>query len=441
MQDFELNKRAAESLSAMVQFETVSTPDKDDNESDLIRFHEYLASRYPLVHSVMKLEIVNRLSLLYFWQAPVVTGKPVLFCAHMDVVPATGSWNHEPFSGDIVNGYVHGRGTQDCKNVLVVLMETAEKLLKEGFVPTRDIYFAFGHDEETGGQKGARCISELLSERGIQLDLVLDEGGYIDADKPYHEKKTATICVSEKGFMNIHLIARSAGGHSSAPPRQTALGKICEAVYRIEHHPIKARLHPVVYEGMRLRIGRYSRSYRLLIKHAWLLKPFLLKKMSKNGQNAAVRTTIAATMAEAGKAANVLPQYAHITCNCRLCHGDTCESVLNRIKKQCSDLDIEVSSTDQREASSVSEYRKIEMYAYLSDIIKKVFGNVMVVPAIATGGTDARKYERVCRHVYRFVPFNGENIHKSNEKVAVDMLGKAIEFYSQLITALAGGQH
>ena len=139
--DKEISKRAAESLSHAIQLKTIT-----GEMEEIKKLHQYLRERYTAFHRIASCETIAEGSLLYRWKGTDSEKKPVLFCAHMDVVPVKGEWIHPPFSGEIVNDEIWGRGALDCKCVLIGLLEAAERLAAEGFKPARDLYFAFGHD-------------------------------------------------------------------------------------------------------------------------------------------------------------------------------------------------------------------------------------------------------------------------------------------------------
>ena len=135
---------------------------------------------FPAFHAVAKREIVGGHSLLYTWEGSDPAAKPIALLAHQDVVPvAPGTekdWQQPPFDGVIADGFIWGRGSWDDKGNLYSMLEAAEQMAKAGFRPKRTIYFAFGHDEEVSGQRGAKAIAALLASRGVKLDFVLDEG-------------------------------------------------------------------------------------------------------------------------------------------------------------------------------------------------------------------------------------------------------------------------
>ena len=438
----DLSSRAAESLSEMIRFKTVSSPESNAPAyfSALLRMRDYIKSRYPNVHERMERETVAEYSLVYRWAGRNEGLNPILFCAHMDVVPAEGEWKHEPFSGDVSGNHVHGRGTLDCKNILVCLMEAAEALIGEGFIPERDIYFAFGHDEETGGENGAKNIARLFAGRGITFDMVLDEGGAVQRGYMGVKKPVASVAVTEKGFLTLKLTAHSAGGHSSTPPRHSAIGVISEAVCRVEYKQRKAKLLPVVEEQL-LRLVSYMPSrMRLMTANLWCFKRRILKKMANESHNnALIRTTVASTMTRAGSAPNVLPQKAEVILNLRPIHGDSCVKLTEFVSDLVKGLGVEVEVMRGDDASKISSYSSKE-FKMLESAISDSFGDVVVIPAVMIGGTDARKYEELCENVYRFCPFvmtaaDSAKIHAANESVRIDYLGVAAEFYKNIFKA------
>ena len=213
-----------------MQFQTVSYEDKAKfNEKEFIAFHKFLEQSYPKVHATLKKEIVGDYSLLYTWKGQDDKELPILLAAHMDVVPAEyepeSKWSYPPFQGHIADGFIWGRGTLDDKESVLGILEAMEKLLQDGYVPSRTIYIAFGHDEETGGKDGAAKIAALLNSRGVKLDYVLDEGLTItEGMVPNISKPVALVGIAEKGCLSIELSVESEGGHSMMPPKQTAIG-------------------------------------------------------------------------------------------------------------------------------------------------------------------------------------------------------------------------
>ncbi len=167
-----------ERFAAALRYRTVSYQDTAQiDRTEFERFHQFLQHSFPRVHQQLEWERVGGYSLLYRWRGQDSTLPAVLLMGHMDVVPiepgTEHQWRYPPFGGVVAEGSVWGRGAIDDKITVMGILEAAEALLREGFRPKRDVYFAFGHDEEIGGRHGAQQIVALLKQRGVRLELSL----------------------------------------------------------------------------------------------------------------------------------------------------------------------------------------------------------------------------------------------------------------------------
>ncbi|MFA6508668.1 MAG: M20/M25/M40 family metallo-hydrolase, partial [Treponemataceae bacterium] len=142
-------------------------------EAKLTEFQDFLVTTYPAFHAVTERYVISPFAVAYRWPGTKVPGTaviepPVLLLSHYDVVPVERSqWSVDPFGAELKDGYVWARGTLDTKNSLICALEAAEKLAETGFKPKRDIWFAFGGDEERSGQFGARKASAFFKEKKV----------------------------------------------------------------------------------------------------------------------------------------------------------------------------------------------------------------------------------------------------------------------------------
>jgi carboxypeptidase PM20D1 len=200
---------AAERLAAAIRIRTVSAEDPaafDGAAFDAL--HRHLETAFPRVHAHLQRETVGTFSLLYTWRGTDPSLRPILLLGHMDVVPIEAGtetqWRHGPFEGRIGDGFIWGRGAIDNKSAVLGTLEAVEMLLGEGFRPARTVHLAFGHDEEAGGAAGAREIAALLGRRGVELEMVLDEGGVVgDGLLPGLSAPVALVGIAEKGFVSV----------------------------------------------------------------------------------------------------------------------------------------------------------------------------------------------------------------------------------------------
>jgi len=435
----EVSERAAESLSQVLRCPTVSVK-PTESYPDYTAFttqRHVLEERYPLVFAKMQLTTVAEHSFVLHWHGKNSDKLPLLFCAHLDVVPAGEDWTYDPFGGERANGNIYGRGAIDIKNLLCCLLEAAELQLADGITPEQDIYFAFGHDEEIGGKEGAAAIAGYFTEQNIEFDIVLDEGGFIyqTGDNP----PIAQIAVAEKGIMNLTITARDAGGHASIPTaKHSALGRLSEALVRLEANQMPAKFTPLTTAYFTKIAGTLTKKQRYYLANRKLFKRRALKIFTQlPAHNAMMRTTAVATVAQSGDALNVLPKMAIGHVNVRLLTGTSSDEYIAFAKALISDLDVEITAAKQKEPGIVSEYGD-DAFNSLASTIRDVYGNIIVAPYLMVASTDAAYYEPLSRHVYRFCPFvidraQHATMHAADEFVQEESLGRAVLFYRKLM--------
>lgn len=446
----------ARRLGEAVRFRTISwqegaaPADVEASRQALVSFRDWIAATYPAFNAQASREIVSDYSLLYTWKGSDPSLAPYLLMSHMDVVPvAPGSepdWTHPPFAGDIAEGYVWGRGTIDTKAGIIGQLEAAEALAREGFRPRRTLMFAFGHDEETGGQGNTR-IAAMLAERGVRLEFVDDEGGVIATGAvPGIEGPVAVVGVAEKGYLTLQLTAHSPGGHSSLPLpiAETAIGRLASAISNIERSPFEGKIDGVSHEFLQQLMPYMSFGQRLAIANLWLLEPVVVKSMSAAPASAAIlRTTIAPTMVQGGVKENVLPPSATLTINFRVHPRDSTQNVLDHIRHVVGDPQVEISVIGvRREASAVSDMQGPQ-FALIRRTLERVKPGVIVAPNLLSAATDARHYEALTRNVFRMVPAELsadelKGFHGTNERVPVSSLLLISRYYRELIRGADG---
>lgn len=433
---------AAVKLSQAVAFQTVSSRVDSESFDD---FLSWLPTAFPGVHRVMSRRLLNERTPLYVWTGSDSSLKSVLFGAHYDVVPVQqetlGQWTHQPFTGAITKDYVWGRGALDNKGSLVALLEAAERLVASGFAPKRTLYFSLGHDEELGGENGAGAVAALLEQEGVELAWVLDEGSFVlDGIIKGLERPVASINVAEKGFMSLKLVVSAAGGHSSMPPKETAVGTLAVAIDRLQKAPVPGGLTGVS-EDFFDQLGRhFGFGRRVLFANRWLFSPLLETFLSSAATtNAVIRTTTAPTMLTGSPAHNVLPTQATATINFRLHPRDTVESVVAYVRRTVADERVEVRmpTSDLNEASSVSSH-SADGYTAIAHGVHAVYGDVITVPGLTIAATDSRHYSQIAQDAYRFSPFviNDSDLsrfHGIDERLSLNNLQSGITFYMALM--------
>ena len=424
--------KAISHLCDAIRFKTVSYVDiskVDFGEFD--KFHEYIKSSFPLVISNGTYEEVGH-SILITLPGSDSSLRPALFMAHQDVVPivknSENNWMHDPFGGDVADGFIWGRGAMDIKQMLIAILEAAEYLLSAGKRFKRTVYLAFGEDEETKNT-GARAISNLLKSRKVTLEYVLDESGgdVIEAsDLGAPGKYICPIGICEKGYADLKLSVCSRGGHSSNPFHGTSLGVLAKAITDVLDNPLPESLPGCVRQTLEtLKDDITSEPMASYVKDIEANEGKLIDYFkSKESLYYLVQTTAAPTMiTEGSPAGNVMPQDMSAVINFRLSPPDTPESLLEHYRSVV-DKDVKLELV-QKIAPSIPSDTDAPGYKSLRSVLEHYFADLIFVPILNRGSTDARHYEQICRCCLRFGPFleeediSAEGIHGTNERISV----------------------
>ena len=448
VQHVEVDRDAvAQRLATAVRMRTVSYDDRPEaSAEEFVKLRAFLQQAFPRAHQALQREVIGGHSLLYTWRGTDPAAKGIMFVAHQDVVPiAEGTekdWSVDPFAGIVRDGFVWGRGAWDNKSNLLSMLEAIEALLAHGFQPTRNIYLVAGHDEELGGEKGALKIAEVLAARKVRVEFVIDEGtliteGVVDGlDKP-----VAMVGIAEKGIMTVSLTAHDHPGHSSMPPRETAIGMLSEALARLERNPMPNAVTGVAEEMFDTLAPEMRWPNRVLLSNLWLFAPLVERELEKSrSSNAMTRTTAALTVVHAGNKVNVVPAQAEAFVNYRMLPGDSQEEVLRHAKEVVADARVKVERSGfAAEASRVSASGS-SAFRLVGTTIREVFPGTVVTPGLMVGATDARHMEPLADHVFRFSPVRARDndllrFHGTNERISIDNYAEMISFYHRLIAS------
>ncbi len=446
---------AAERLSQALQIRTITVAPGDPrpgNEGPWLELHDWLEATYPEAHGAMRRETVADYTLIYTWQGSDETLKPLLLMAHQDVVPVNigteDDWTGAPFGGEIIDGYVYGRGAIDDKGSMVALMEAAEGLAREGFQPRRTVHFLFGHDEEVSGS-GAAAGVELLKSRGVEPVMALDEGFMIVDPSPLTGAPMGFIGIAEKGYVTFEITAVAEGGHSSTPPRNSAVVRLSRALVALDENQMPADFsRPPVSDLFRASAPDMPFMSRMAFANLWLFQGMVEGQMADiAAANAMIRTTTAPTMLVGSAKENVLAQRATAIVNFRIHPNDTEEDIFNHIQRVTGDIpgiEIEKGRSGIRGtgASPVSPTDN-RAYAVLASVAREAGNGAPAAPGLVLGATDGRYATAITDNVYRFAPAvmspqDLTGFHGTNERISVENMGRLARGYAQIILAMDG---
>lgn len=431
---------AVERLRALIRIPTVSRDDPaDQDRAAFERLRAELATLYPRTHAELEREVLADGSLLYRW-AGAGTGRPVVLMAHHDVVPADEpGWRHEPFSADLADDRIWGRGTLDDKGMLAAILEAIERLLTAGVTPAVDVYVFSGANEETAGA-GAATAVQLLTERGVRPGLVLDEGGAVADDAfPGLRGAVAYVGVAEKGMAGIRLVVQKPGGHAATPARHGATTTLARAILRLESHPAPARLSLPVAAMLRAIAPLAGGMQRRLFARPGAVVRRILAARGGEAE-ALVRTTRAVTRLTGSAADNVVAERATAVVNARIAIGSSVEQTLEEVRRAIRDDDVEVQLTRGDDPSPVSPAEGPAWDA-LTAAIAETFPGVTVAPYVMLQASDSRHFTRISDTVYRFLPFElsaaeRRTLHAIDESIGVANWLRGVTFFERLLRGL-----
>ncbi|HEX9258257.1 MAG TPA: M20/M25/M40 family metallo-hydrolase [Acidimicrobiales bacterium] len=472
-------------LAEAIGFRTISNQDRDDfDEKAFDDFHAWLQVSFPLVHQHLEREVLGEpraFSLLYTWKGKDPLLAPVVLLAHQDVVPVVPGteqqWEHDPFSGDIADGYIWGRGSLDDKNMVLAILEAVEMQLAAAFQPTRTIILVFGQDEEVMGLEGVRHIVEVLQARGVhEVALVLDEGLPLTVGLfPGVTAPMALIGTAEKGYTSLELKVSGPGGHSAMPPKNSNIGILAQAITRLEANPFPYRVTQTVRDQMRFlgpELPEGAQSVLVDIAYGddeqaadhdphrhdehghtncptagWhhiadSREQFTKYMLSGPQTTAMMHTTTAVTMVSGGVKENVLPPLATAVVNFRILQGDTVDSVIEYVKSVVNDDRVHISALSSSiDPSPISDPYGDE-YKMIETTIRQTWDlpDLIVSPYLVIGGADAKYFaSTIAKNVYRFTAVRVESAadaarwHGVNERVLVDEHANSVRFFHNLI--------
>lgn len=428
----------AEILSKLIKVETISSRENCDI-TKFLEFHKVLRETFPNFFNTVECEEFNG-SLLLKWNGTDPSLKPIMLMNHHDVVEASGDWTHSAFSGEIADGRVWGRGTLDTKGGLAMMLQAAEELIKEGFIPKRDTYFVSSCNEEIDGA-GCDAISRALKERNMKFYFVLDEGGMIKYDPIGGAEGTfAMIGVGEKGCVDLKFVAKSNGGHASAPGKNTPLVRLSKFMIEAEKAEcFEVKMSDTVKETLSRFAPTMSGVMKLACGNVNAFEPVLKKVMPMISPSGAalLRTTLAFTMSKGSDGTNVIPQEAWVVGNMRVSHHQGKKASVDAIAEIAKKYDVETIITDDGIESRIADYRG-EAFKFIEKAVNTIFPEYKPVPYVMNAATDSRYFDMVCDNCLRFVPFliddqQLDSIHGIDENVDISTLAPAVDFYKYVI--------
>ena len=432
---------AVNALAELVRCRTVSYDDRTlEDDAEFEKLIAKLPTLYPNVVKTCPMQRMEDRGLLFHWKGSKGGGKPSVLMAHYDVVPVEEeNWTHPAFDAEIVDGIMWGRGTLDTKVTFNGVLSAAENLIKQGFTPENDIYFAFSGGEEINGM-GAVNIVNYFKENNIELEMVVDEGGAVVEDVfPGVSEPCGLIGIAEKGLINLEYSISSAGGHASAPKPHTPVGRLAMACAKVEAHPFKMHLTKPALEMFDTLGRRSTFLYRIIFANLWCFSGVLDTMGKKSGGefNALMRTTVAFTQMSGSAAPNVIPPSASMVSNIRLNPADSVDSAVEYIRSVINDPDVKLTVGEHMEPSPISRTDCIG-WQRVVNAVSGTWQGCVVAPYLMVQCSDSRHYGDISDRVYRFSAMDltaeeRSSIHGNDEHIRLETAQRAVEFYIRIM--------
>jgi acetylornithine deacetylase/succinyl-diaminopimelate desuccinylase-like protein len=432
--------QARELLARTVSFDTSTGAQNIAMANDIAA--RFRAGGFP-ADDVHVLPVGETAGLLVRYRGDGSGGRPILFLAHMDVVPALRhEWERDPFTLIEENGFFFGRGSLDNKAGLAQVASTFLTLRAEGFQPTRDLILWFSGDEETSGASTAALLSQhraLIGDAEFALNSDAG-GGSLDNQG---RATTYVVQTAEKTYASFTFTAHNPGGHSSVPRADNAIYDLVEALARLRAFQFPVMWNDTTIEAFRnastAASGPEAQAMRRFAERPG--DRIAARTLSRNPSlSTLLRTTCVATMLSAGHAENALPQTATATVNCRVFPGVRVADVQAELQA-IAGPSITIAPLGEANASDASPLRPDVMQA-VTRAAHAVHPGVVLTPAMSAGATDGLFFRAAGIPTYGvggvFMKDADDFAHGLNERVPVDGFYQGLTHWRVLITALAG---
>ena len=367
------------------------------------------------------------------------TAPPLLLYGHVDVVTtADQTWQHPPFEGRLVDGYVWGRGALDMKSGIVMMLSAFLKAKTEGVHLPGDVILALVSDEEGGGDAGAKYLVENQAELFQGVRYAIGEFGGFSYE--IGRQRFYPIMVAEKQICHLRATLRGPGGHGSMPHRDGAVGRMASFLRRLEQRRLPVHVTPVTRSMVETISSKLAWPQGMVFRQ--LLKPQMtntvLGLMGDKGASfePLLRNTANPTVIRAGEQINVAPSKVEVDLDGRLLPGYSPEDLISELVAiSGGELELEVIRHDPGPSEP-----DMALFETLKDILRSVDSDGEPVPILLPGATDARFFSRLGIQTYGYLPMRlppdlefSRLIHGPDERIPVDAITFGTEAIFQLM--------
>jgi acetylornithine deacetylase/succinyl-diaminopimelate desuccinylase-like protein len=429
-------QRPAELLQKLIRFDTTNPP---GNEGECVKYINDLLTDAGFKTMILAKDS-KRPNLITRLQGRGDV-PPLMLYGHVDVVTTAGQqWKHPPFAGNIVDGWVWGRGTLDMKGGIAMMLAAFLRAHAEGIKPAGDIIFTAVSDEEHGGNYGAKYLVENHKEQFKDIRYAIGEFGgftfYVGQQRFY------LIQVSEKQVCWMKAVLRGASGHGSLPIRGGATAQLAKVLQQVEQHRLPVHMTPVVRQMLETMVSAVPDPTKSMLDQ--LLEPESTDKVldqlgpQKLLFDALLHNTVNVTTIHGGGKVNVIPGEIVFELDGRLLPGYTPDDIKAELQHLIGEkIAFEITQYDPNPAEP-----DMGLFNTLSDILRAADPQGIPVPFLFFATTDARFFSQLGIQTYGFLPMNLppdfnfiQSLHATDERIPV----AALEFGTKVMYALLQG--
>jgi acetylornithine deacetylase/succinyl-diaminopimelate desuccinylase-like protein len=433
-----INQEALPYFQSYLRFDTSNPP---DNTAQAIAYLKSILDKEGIENATFESK-PGAVSLVAHLPGPP-DKKPFLLLSHVDVVPVVAKdWSHQPFSGDLTDGYVWGRGAIDNKAHGIMALMTMLTLHRNHVPLRRGVVMMVNPDEEAGGANGAEWMAANHWD-AFDPAFAVNEGGVATPDPFGGRANIFQVTVAEKRVSWLHLIAHGRSGHGSVPTADNPTLILIDALARLLATQPDPRLTPIMAQALatiathepfpvKVELSHLDSQSMLSIAMRGPLKPDYLQAL--------LRDTIAPTMLSGSLKVNVIPSTAEAGLDCRLLPGTDADEFLRRMKTLLADKRITIDFIQKPDSGPISPASG-EAWDAIQKVVAEDFPKAFVVPWMSTGGTDSRFLREKGVPAYGFVPIildvrERERVHGVDERLSVENLNRGIKATYDLTTIL-----
>lgn len=370
--------------------------------------------------------------------------RPIILLNHMDVVTSDAShWRVPPFSGEIKDGYVWGRGAQDMKDEGLAQLVAMVMLKREKVALDRDVIFLAVADEEVDGAGTDWFIAHQRDLLG-NAEFLINEGGENLLEQG--RVKYIGVDVGEKTVYWLHVVAHGRPGHASRPNPDSAPDRLVRALNRIIAYRTPLRVLPVVAEFLR-DMAPYElperAAYFRNVEKAIEDKKFQAELERDESLNFLLRDTISLTMMGGSSQTNVIPPEAWANLDVRILPGGDPKALLEAVQRVVNDPNVSVEPLSDE--FRVANYSGTDnaLFAAIRQVSGEYFPGTPVVPHITSGYTENQRYRPLGIVAYGFTPYTatdeeGNTEHGNDERIRVDEVRRGPRVLFDVLAAVAG---